>query len=182
MDHLHLRRAGPRDLPAIMTIENASFSLPWSEWSMLQELTREDCIYLIAEIEGIAVGYGGLWLGLDEGHVGTLAVSPEARGHGVAEAVMLALIACARANDCDIVLLEYRVSNAPAEALYAKLGFQRNRIRRQYYPDNKEDAVEAILPDVQGEQFAARMLQWVTLWEQRRGQTFPWPEWSDDEA
>lgn len=165
-----------------MAIENASFSLPWSEWSVAQELAREDCVYLLAECGGAAVGYGGLWLGYDEGHIGTLASAPEARGQGVGEAVMLALLACARANGVDDVVLEYRVSNAPAEALYAKLGFLRNRLRRNYYPDNQEDAVEAILPDVQSDAFARRLGALVQQWEQRRGQPFPWPQWSDDET
>ena len=37
--------------------------------------------------------------------------------------------------------LEVRVSNAAAQALYTKLGFVPSGIRKEYYQDDKEDAL-----------------------------------------
>jgi [ribosomal protein S18]-alanine N-acetyltransferase len=182
MEQLRLRKATPGDLPAIMLIENTSFSAPWPEWSLAQELVREDSLYLVAERGGAVEGYAGLWVGLDEAHVGTIAVRPEARGQGVAEALMLVLLDCALASGSDLALLEYRVSNAPAARLYEKLGFQQNRIRRRYYPDNQEDAVEAILGDLRTPQRQEHLAGLAAQWETRHGQGFPWPEWSTDET
>jgi ribosomal-protein-alanine N-acetyltransferase len=180
MEQLQLRKAEPGDLPAIMLVENTSFTAPWPEWSLAQELAREDSLYLVAELAGSVVGYAGLWVGPDEAHVGTIAVRPEARGQGVAEALMLALLDCARANDSALVLLEYRVSNAPAAGLYDKLGFARNRIRRRYYPDNQEDAVEAILGDLPAPERQEHLAALCRQWEARHGHDFPWPEWGTD--
>jgi [ribosomal protein S18]-alanine N-acetyltransferase len=182
MEELILRQAAPDDLSAIMRIENASFSAPWPEWSLAQELLREDSLYVVAERAGIVVGYAGLWVGLDEAHVGTIAVSPEARGQGVAEAIMLALLECAGANDAGQVILEYRVSNTPAARLYEKLGFRSNRIRRRYYPDNQEDAVEAILDDLPAPLLQSHLAALVRQWEARHGQDFPWPDYGDHET
>jgi ribosomal-protein-alanine N-acetyltransferase len=53
-----------------------------------------------------------------------------------------AVIAEARASDARLILLEVRAGNAPALALYRSAGFFEHGVRRAYYSDNGEDAVE----------------------------------------
>jgi ribosomal-protein-alanine N-acetyltransferase len=87
------------------------------------------------------VGYGGLWLNVDEGHITTIAVAPEYRGRGIGELVLNGLIDQALALDTDMLTLEVRVSNVVAQQLYLKYGFRPSGTRPRYYTDNGEDAL-----------------------------------------
>ncbi len=87
------------------------------------------------------VGYGGVWLTVDEGHITTIATAPEMRGHGIGELVLNGLIDAARDLGAQVLTLEVRVSNNVAQNLYLKYGFEPRGTRRRYYTDNNEDAL-----------------------------------------
>jgi [ribosomal protein S18]-alanine N-acetyltransferase len=87
------------------------------------------------------VGYGGVWLTVDEGHITTIASAPEVRRRGVGELILNGLIDAARDLGANHLTLEVRVSNTPAQALYLKYGFEARGTRRRYYTDNNEDAL-----------------------------------------
>ena len=87
------------------------------------------------------VGYGGLWLSVDEGHITTIAVVPEYRGRGIGELVLNGLIDQAMVLNADMLTLEVRVSNLVAQQLYLKYGFKPAGTRPRYYTDNGEDAL-----------------------------------------
>lgn len=87
------------------------------------------------------VGYGGLWISVDEGHITTIAVMPEYRGRGIGELVLNGLIDQALALNADMLTLEVRVSNTSAQQLYLKYGFHPSGTRPRYYTDNSEDAL-----------------------------------------
>lgn len=87
------------------------------------------------------VGYGGLWLTVDDAHVTTIAVDPTHRGRGVGELLLNALIDQAYELGARQITLEVRVSNTAAQHLYLKYGFQPTGTRRRYYTDNGEDAL-----------------------------------------
>jgi [ribosomal protein S18]-alanine N-acetyltransferase len=87
------------------------------------------------------VGYGGLWLSVDEGHITTIAVAPEYRGRGIGELILNGLIDQGMALNADMLTLEVRVSNVVAQQLYLKYGFKAAGTRPRYYTDNGEDAL-----------------------------------------
>lgn len=87
------------------------------------------------------VGYGGLWLSVDEGHITTIAVDPTYRGRGIGELLLNGLTDQAMAMNADILTLEVRVSNVVAQQLYNKYGFKPFGTRPRYYTDNSEDAL-----------------------------------------
>lgn len=87
------------------------------------------------------VGYGGVWLNLDEAHITTIASAPEVRGRGVGELLLNGLIDLATQLDAHFMTLEVRVSNTVAQNLYLKYGFEARGTRRRYYTDNNEDAL-----------------------------------------
>lgn len=87
------------------------------------------------------VGYGGLWLSVDEGHITTIAVAPEYRGRGIGELALNGLIDQAMALNADMLTLEVRVTNVVAQQLYLKYGFKPAGTRPRYYTDNGEDAL-----------------------------------------
>lgn len=86
------------------------------------------------------LGFGGMWVLLDEAHITTIGVVPEQRGRSLGEYLFLDLIDEARRRQAHWVTLEVRVSNAGAQALYEKYGFTRQGLRKRYYSDNGEDA------------------------------------------
>lgn len=87
------------------------------------------------------VGYGGIWLTLEEAHITTIAVSQAHRGFGVGELLLNGLIDAAITMQARWLTLEVRVSNEPAQRLYHKYGFEVKGHRPRYYTDNGEDAL-----------------------------------------
>ncbi len=87
------------------------------------------------------VGYGGLWLMVDEAHITTLAVMPSLRGQGIGELLLNGLIDQAIELQATRLTLEVRISNESAQRLYLKYGFEPSGTRPRYYTDNGEDAL-----------------------------------------
>ena len=89
-----------------------------------------------------------MWLGDGRGDADllTIATVPRARRRGLAAAMLRELIGLARAAGCRAVLLEVRVSNDAARALYTRHGFTAAGQRRRYYPAPVEDALVMRLP------------------------------------
>ena len=59
---------------------------------------------------------------------------------GIAEKLINSLVEELKKRGIHALLLEVRASNAPAIALYEKLGFQQVGLRKNYYRNPKEDA------------------------------------------
>jgi len=135
-------RATHKHISDITVIEKLSFAIPWSPESITQELTQNDAaVYFCAEVNGNAIGYGGMWQVLDEGHITNIAVHPEYRRSGVGNAIMEALLSEARIRGIKALTLEVRDSNFAAQALYKRHGFAPAGKRKSYYADNNEDAI-----------------------------------------
>jgi ribosomal-protein-alanine N-acetyltransferase len=103
------------------------------------------------------VGYGGLWLMVDEAHISTIATHPDWRRRGIGELLLLAMIDGAAEIGANIVTLEVRVSNVAAQTLYRKYGFEIAGRRKGYYSDNGEDALIMSTPSIGTAQFARRL-------------------------
>ncbi|MBM2812341.1 MAG: ribosomal-protein-alanine acetyltransferase [Chloroflexi bacterium] len=93
------------------------------------------------ELETI-VGYSGMWAMGYEAHVTTIAVDPPYRGEAIGELLLVALLEEARSRDAETSILECRVSNHVAQALYRKYTYRDGRVRKGYYSDDGEDAIE----------------------------------------
>ncbi|MBC2255891.1 ribosomal protein S18-alanine N-acetyltransferase [Listeria ivanovii] len=139
---LSFREATIADLKSIMNVENAAFTVPWTEAAFRNEfIINQYAYYILATYNDEVVGYAGIWLVLDEGHVTNIAIHPNYQGNHYGEALLREMIRIAK--DCGVIriTLEVRVSNDVAQGLYKKLGFQNGAIRKNYYPDTKEDAL-----------------------------------------
>jgi ribosomal-protein-alanine N-acetyltransferase len=88
------------------------------------------------------VGFLLAWHVVDELHLLEIATHPEMRRRGVARNLLLALLEQARSLHARLLLLEVRRSNEAAIRLYRSLGFRTTGVRRGYYADNSEDALE----------------------------------------
>lgn len=103
------------------------------------------------------VGYGGLWLTVDDAHITTIAVDPAQRGRGVGELLLNALIDHAYELGGRQITLEVRVSNTGAQQLYLKYGFQPAGTRTRYYTDNGEDALIMWTDPIDAPEFKGRL-------------------------
>ena len=124
----------------IAELEKLCFSDPWSENSIATELTSRLSYWLVAVEDGQVVGYIGSQSVLGESDMMNVAVHPERRRRGIAEKLVLALSHDLKQRDNVCLTLEVRASNAPAIALYEKLGFAQVGRRPNYYRNPKEDA------------------------------------------
>lgn len=129
-------------LDQILKIERVSFPTPWSKQAFLSELQQNSLAYYCAARSGEQViGYGGMWIIVDEAHVTNVAVHPDYRGRKVGEAIMLHLITQALMKGALRMTLEVRPSNLPAQKLYQRMGFEAAGRRKGYYTDTNEDAI-----------------------------------------
>ena len=131
------------DLAEVQAIERASFTSPWPPHAYRSELeTNRLARYLVARVDGEVVGYGGVWLMVDEAHITTFAVHPAWRRQRIGERLLLALLDVA----IDRAARARRRSRSgcrtsPARRLYEKYGFRPVGLRPRYYSDDGEDAL-----------------------------------------
>ena len=126
---------------AVAELEKICFSDPWSENSVASELKNKLALWLVAEEEGTVAGYIGSQTCGDESDVMNVAVHPDFRRRGIAEALVNSLVTELNAIGSHCLTLEVRASNAPAVSLYEKLGFAEIGRRKNYYRNPKEDAL-----------------------------------------
>lgn len=166
-------RMQPEDLPAVLDLERRCFPTPWSEGTYRQELRNHMASYWVGRASVTqsptppVLSYAGLWLMGDEAHITTIAVHPDWRRRYLGEWTLLRLLVAAHAGGADQVTLEVRVANAPAIALYHKLGFVTVGLRRGYYRDTGEDARLLTLQELRSS--AVHQPLWARLHALERG-------------
>jgi ribosomal-protein-alanine N-acetyltransferase len=125
----------------VAELEKICFSDPWSEKSVASELTNPLSLWLVAVEDDRVAGYVGSQSVMGESDMMNVAVHPDFRRQGVAEKLVLELVAALAKKDNHCLTLEVRASNAPAISLYEKLGFAQIGLRKNYYRNPKEDAL-----------------------------------------
>ena len=125
----------------VAALEKICFSDPWSENSVASELKNPLSCWLVAEEDGKVAGYVGSQTVIDESDMMNVAVHPDHRRKGIAEALVVELVEALKKRESHCLTLEVRASNEPAKALYEKLGFTQVGLRKNYYRNPKEDAL-----------------------------------------
>lgn len=136
---MEIRAMTPSDVAAVSELERLIYPEPWSDQVFLDELSQPGRVYLLAVDDDKVIGYAGLMVVFEDAHITTMSVSPEARGSGIGQRMMLQLVDAAIAAEAEHLTLEVRMSNDPAQALYRKFGFVPVGVRKDYYLD--EDAL-----------------------------------------
>ncbi len=147
---IRFERLAEHHLASILEIEQESHGAPWSERGFRNELDHPYGRFWVAIEEGSIVGYGGIWLVIDEAHVTTVTVHSNHRRKGIGRKLCIQLLEEAKELGMTCSTLEVRAGNTAAIELYLRLGFSQSGLRRKYYPDNDEDAVVMWLFDLQG--------------------------------
>ena len=130
---IELREGG--DVSTIAEAEARIFSDAWSESAVASHMASGFTRTMTALWDGRFAGYLLGSLIPPEGEVYRIAVLPEYRSRGIADALLSAFLA-----ETPVCFLEVRASNTPARTLYEKHGFLLIDQRKRYYKNPTEDA------------------------------------------
>jgi ribosomal-protein-alanine N-acetyltransferase len=138
---LLVRPLAPGDVQAVLDIERQGYSHPWSE-SVFLDCFKDNYRLWAACHGGRLVGFAVVAYMVDEAHLLNICVHPRARGEGVGRHLLRHVLATAAHEGMARLLLEVRVSNHAALALYQNEGFHEIGQRPGYYPaaNGREDA------------------------------------------
>lgn len=177
------------DIPAVVAIERASYSMTWPTRAFDYELTHNSLAHYyvlrttrahpptvpstsieppetssgqpsaVGSLSSALIGLAGFWLIADEIHISTIAIHPDWRGLGLGEWLLLVLLEAGHALGAETATLEVRPSNQPALALYQKYRFEEVGRRFRYYSDNDEDALIFTTPPLASPDYQAMLAQ-----------------------
>ena len=116
-------------------------------------------------------GYVSLWFQGNEAHITEIAVRERLRGNGIGELLLIGSVRVALERGSTVLTLEARVSNFIAQRLYEKYGFQEVGIRKNYYSDNREDAVIMTTSPIHTIEYQARFRELQETFFERWGDT-----------
>lgn len=131
------------NIEGIYNISKDSFSIPWSLQSIKSELSNPLAKYIVSIDTNlnIVIGFIGVWIVADEADITNIAVHKDYRRLGIGRELLKRLIQLCTDLSCNSITLEVRESNNKARNLYTSLGFIIDGIRKNYYEDNRENAV-----------------------------------------
>lgn len=128
------------DLIAIYEIENEVFSQPYSSADIEYFLAENKFTRVwVLEEEKEMIGYCMLLLVFDQAQIVKIAVRKDRQNEGYGRQLMDLMLETAKAEKCETVTLEVRVSNKQALDFYHKQGFNDLAIRKDYYRQPSED-------------------------------------------
>lgn len=155
---VHLTSMRRRHLRSVLRIESQVYPRPWSLSLFMSELAlRGSRAYYVARVGGEVVGYGGLMVSCEDGHVTTLAVDPAWHRRTIGTRLLLTLAGEAIRRGATSLTLEVRVSNAAAQELYRRFGFSPAGIRKNYYVETNEDALVMWAHDIDSPEYLRRL-------------------------
>lgn len=139
---INVRKMTVDDIDRVYEIEVESFQTPWSRESIEKEVIENTLAeYFVLTLDQSVIGYGGMWLIMDELHITNVAVTPKFRGKGYSSVLIQALIDFGKEKKFKHMTLEVRTGNQVAISLYEKFGFVGVGKRPKYYVDTGEDAL-----------------------------------------
>ncbi len=137
-----VRQGNPGDLGAVLAMEKAAFSDPWSQESLFSELLADGMrMPLVAELNGSVCGYLMAWRVVDQLHILNIATDPHFLRQGVGTALLLAAARLAVEGGQVEITLEVRRSNTAARQFYGHHHFAETGVRPGYYQEDGEDAI-----------------------------------------
>lgn len=142
MSKLRVREMREEDIDTVHLIDQQSFTDPWSKDIYYEEITKNKYAeYFVILYQEEIVGFCGSWMVLDEAQITNIAIAPTHKGKGYGTYLFQYVINFAVLHGIKKLSLEVRVSNITAQKMYKKFGMKPGGIRKNYYPDNQEDAL-----------------------------------------
>ena len=143
---VNYRLATPLDIPAIVALEEESFTDAWSHDSFESSLTNPFCEIIIGEMltdtGNTIVAYAVMMCMYEQGDLAKIAVDANYRHRGIATELIAHLIKRATYKGVERIFLDVRASNTPAINLYIRVGFIRTGNAASFYKSPVEDSVK----------------------------------------
>lgn len=140
-NEIMIREMTMDDLDTVVEIEKECFSVPWSKQGFVDALQKNNAYYIVAVADDRVVGYCGAYGVCDEADINQVAVTGNYRRSGIGERMARRFLDGLTQRGYLNTTLEVRKSNTAAIALYEKLGFVSEGIRKNFYEKPTEDAV-----------------------------------------
>jgi [ribosomal protein S18]-alanine N-acetyltransferase len=130
------------DLDAVLAIEKAIYTHPWTRGNFADSL-RAGYRCCTWRQGNEVLGYFVLLAAAGEAHLLNLSIAASAQRRGHGSALLREAMRLGRELGAKHIFLEVRPSNAAGQALYERFGFKRIAVRRGYYPakSGREDAL-----------------------------------------
>jgi len=143
MADFSIREMTENDINDVMEVDSASFSAPWTKEIFEQEINQNNYAhyFVVEEDKRKIIGYVGLWIVKDDAQITNIALLPTYRGYKIGEKLFGFAVQYAIQKGAVRLSLEVRVSNIIAQKMYRKFGLVSGGVRKNYYPDNGEDAL-----------------------------------------
>ena len=135
-----IREMTKGDIDRVCELENLCFSVPFTKKAITELLSNTSWHFLVAECDGIVVGYISMYVIIDEKEIVNVCTDPQYRGMGLGSALVHAALEYEK-EKCVIVMLEVRKSNSVAITLYEKFGFKSVGVSKNHYVNPREDAI-----------------------------------------
>ncbi len=139
---LRLRPMVEDDLEAVMAVEEAGYSHPWTLGIFRDCLQVGYCCW-VYQLDEHIIGHGVMSVAAGECHILNVCVHPRWQGQGLGRRILQRLLNIGRQHHADTAFLEVRTSNRAAIDLYLSSGFNEVGLRKGYYPGahGREDAL-----------------------------------------
>jgi ribosomal-protein-alanine N-acetyltransferase len=137
-----LRKLTPQDVPGMYAMEVSANEFPWSLHQFNDSFAIGDFGWCV-ERANLLVAFALFSHVIDEATLLNIVVHPYWQRRGIARELLLHALHELGERAATRCLLEVRVGNLGAIALYSSLGFGVDGRRRDYYPavDGREDAL-----------------------------------------
>jgi len=130
------------DLKKILELEKQSFPVPWTYDLFFSELTRNRYArYFVLEKDKEIIGYFGFWHKEASFHITNIAITEKFRRKGYGRKLLKFVDKIAASSKIKKISLEVRRSNCIAQDIYRKYGYKVIRVLKNYYQEEKEDAL-----------------------------------------
>lgn len=129
------------NITEIAQLEKLSFSKPWSENSLRNELSNKTSNFFLARINGVSAGYIGVHVILDEAFIANIAVHPDYRNKGIGRKILEQAHTVVKEKGVKTISLEVRPSNTAAVRLYKSLDYEEKGVRKNFYTSPAEDGL-----------------------------------------
>lgn len=129
------------DVDEVCKIEEAVFSMPWKARDFIEMIEADYAYYVVAKEDGIPIGCCGVRNMCGDGEITNVVIREDKRRLGAGYRMLQFMMNEARTRGVNNFTLEVRASNAPAIALYERLGFVSEGVRPSFYEKPREDAI-----------------------------------------
>ena len=130
------------DLPGVQRIEREAMIDPWTEEQLLAEMDAVNGVAFVAAEGHQVCSYAFFRTCAPESELLRLAVAEDWRRQGIGSTLLRHALRCFSEKGYETCFLEVRCSNEEARHLYMKAGFHQVGIRKKYYCQPIEDALQ----------------------------------------